>query len=230
MNPTDAIKTKFAGMPGAVKMLLLAGSGILAIALLGHVLNAAGIVAGSKPQTIGKEQSIADLIQPSPVPTASPAAEQTVNNQELWDAVGVQQKQLSEAIDSTQSRLTNARAQRWLNHASVKCNEEGLSQCTSPYQWLLRAYQAQAATVQQMLLEGKIPTDSETATRFRVEAETLQDIGAALSTPVSGSPQQPYVETIDLTGAIEQLYTKASQFESFRQSQSQQTYSGGTAP
>jgi hypothetical protein len=229
MNPTDAIKTKLAGMPGAIKMLALTGSGILAIALLGHALNLAGKIASNQPSTIGKEQSIADLVQPSPVatPIDEPPA---VNNQQLWDAVGVEQQRLADAIDTAQARLTNARAQRWLIHASKKCNEEGLSQCASPYQWLLRAYQAQAASVQQMLLEGKIATDSETANRFRVEAQTLEDIGAALSTPVSGSPQQPYVEVIDLSGSIESVYFAAAQFESFRQTQSNQTYSGGNAP
>lgn len=230
MNPTNTIKTKLAGMPGAVKMLMLAGGGILAIALLGHALNLAGKVSGNQPSVIGKEQSIADLIQPTPAP--SPAAGQVpaVNNQELWDAVGTEQKRLSDAIDTAQARLTNARAQRWLVFASQQCNQQGLSQCTSPYSYLLTAYQAQAAVVQQMLLEGKIATDNETATRFRVEAQTLQDIGAALSTNVSGAPQQPYVEVIDLSAAIESVYTKASQFESFRQSQASQTYGGGNAP
>lgn len=230
MNPTDAIKNKLAGMPGAAKMLLLAGSGILAIALLGHALNLAGKVASNQPSTIGKEQSLADLIQPSPVPSPATEQQSTINNQELWDSVGVEQKRLADAIDTAQARLTNARAQRWLVFASQQCNQQGLSQCTSPYSYLLKAYQAQAALVQQMLLEGKIATDNATANRFRIESQTLEDIGAALSTPVSGTPQQPFVEVIDLASAIESVYSKASQFESFRQSQSAQTYSGGNAP
>ena len=206
-------------IPGLLRMAGIAGGALLAITVLGFLLRQAGSLSNSSPQAIGEIVALPPFAQALAPPISSPEASPTpqASQQELWDAIGSENQRLIQAISATENKLTQARAQRWWLHAINKCNEEGLIACPSPYTWLLRAYQAQAATVQQIVLEGKIPVDAETANLYRNDIQQLQDIATALSLPVGGSAPEPFVQTVDLSGAIEQLYTKAAQYEAFRQ-------------
>ncbi|HEY9663362.1 MAG TPA: hypothetical protein V6C65_33360 [Allocoleopsis sp.] len=223
-NAEAQVEQPIRRIPGLLKMGGIAAGGLLALMVVGVILKQAGSMMNTQPQQIGDAialpkfaQQIQAPAQPVSTPEASPTPQ--ASQQKLWDAIGAENQRLAQAISATDSKLTQARAQRWWMHAINQCNQEGLSQCPSPYTWLLRAYQAQAAIVQQLILEGKIPVDADTSGRYRHEVQQLQDIANALAIPVGGSAPEPFVQTVDLSSAIEQLYTQASQYEAFRQTQ-----------
>ena len=221
-DKTTEIKSKFAALPGVVRMALIAGGVLLGFTVVSGILSTIVPKEDKTTQPLNLVQP--DQASPSPSPTA--ATDLEMQRQTAWEGVRQSREQLLSSLSELDNALRISRAQKWQIYAAQQCQREGAQKCPSSYKWLVDAYTRAAADIQREMFAGRVSVDSDTVSRLRQKRDELMDLATALSLDVNGNSPQPYILTGRFSGNIEDVLKAGMNFESLRQAAAMQAYEG----